>query len=106
MERYPADFTGAFPTIHQLEAVNLVVAVKTLLPTNPTGFEVVVHTDNSASVATLSSGRGSDPVLLACARELWLEAAKRSFVITIIHKAGVLLELADALSRAHLSSDA
>lgn len=89
-----------FPHIYQLEAVNIVVAYKTLanfFPTTPT--HVTVWTDNITSSFALQTGRTKDDILGACARELWLHASKRNQTVEIKHKRGVLLPLADALSR-------
>ena len=69
-------------------------------------MEITVNTDNMASACALESGRCSDPALGMCARELWLMAALDSCSISIHHKPGAHLVLADALSRAHLSQKA
>lgn len=93
-----------FPYIYQLEAVNIVVAYKTLAnfyPSTPT--HVTIWTDNITSSFALETGRTKDEVLGACARELWLHASKRNHTVEIKHKKGTLLPLADALSR--LSKD-
>lgn len=45
------------------------------------------------------SGKTKDPVLGACAREMWLLAAKADHDIDIQHRCGALIPLADALSR-------
>ena len=54
----------AFLAIHELEAINLLVAI------NSAGIVVLVNTDNAASAAALSSGRAVDPTLGACVRGL------------------------------------
>ena len=41
-----------------------------------------------------------------CSRELWLLAAVQGFDLTVVHKPGADLTLADALSRAHCSAQA
>ena len=89
---------AAFPVIEELEAVNLLVAVRHLVPTNSVGIVVLVSTDNAASAAALSSGHSVDPTLGACARELWLIGALGSFAIENWHKPGAQLQFADALS--------
>ena len=61
--------------ISQLEALNVVVAVKILVPQGTRGHRVLVKTDNMATMFALSSGRTRDPVLAACAREIWFAAA-------------------------------
>lgn len=98
--KYPSAHIEKYPSIHMLEAINLLVAYRTLCPRGTTaGKCIVIATDNLASHYALSSGRTKDPVLGACARELWLEAACADHQIEIIHKEGTLIPLADALSR-------
>lgn len=100
--RYSEAHTKKFKNIHELEAINLIVAFKTLAPISaPTGAKIIISTDNSSSAYALESGRTKDPTLAACARELWLLAATRSQVIVIVHKPGTLIPLSDALSRYH-----
>lgn len=90
-----------FPTIHQLEAINIIVALRTLAPPHLTSTDaVIIFTDNISASFSLDSGRTRDHVLGACARELWLEGALMDIDIQINHKPGHLIPLADALSRA------
>lgn len=85
-----------------LEAINLLVAYRTLAPKNHRGkLTVVLLTDNIASAYAISTGKTKDSVLGACAREMWLEAALRDQSFIIQHKPGQDLPLADALSRYH-----
>ena len=86
--------------ISQLEAINAVLAVKTLLPPDVSGVDVLVVTDNISSMYALNSGRTRDPILAACARELALIEALQNVTITLAHAAGSTLILADSLSRA------
>lgn len=89
-----------YPAIHQLEALNVLVAVRTLSAgLSLYGKGILVYTDNLSSSMALTSGKTKDPVLAACARQLWLEAAVRDMEIKIVHKPGSLIPLADALSR-------
>lgn len=98
--KYPEHHTHRYPNIHMLEAVNLLVAYRTLCPNRGTqGKCIVIATDNLASHFALTSGRTKDSVLGACARELWLMAAIADHEIEIVHKAGTLIPLADSLSR-------
>lgn len=98
--KYPSTHTDKYPSIHMLEAINLLIAYRTLRPmTGIAGKCVVIATDNMASHFALMTGRTRDPVLGACARELWLEAAKADHEIEIVHKEGTMIPLADALSR-------
>ena len=105
-EKYNRAFTARFRTIHALEAVNLVEAVATLCPREKHGRLIRVNTDNQASAVALQSGKCSDLDLGMCSRELWLMAALGSFSLSIVHKPGASLILADALSRAHMSDSA
>ena len=88
-------------TIARLEALNLVLALKSLAPEKPERFRIVINTDNQTSQQVLSSGAGQDHILCACAREIWLYGARTNADIVVIHKPGKDLILADALSRRH-----
>ena len=92
--------------IAHLEALNLVVALRTLSPHNPQGYIITINTDNHASQQVLSTGAGRDHILTACAREIWLFAATNSCEVEILHKPGKDLILADALSRRSFNSKA
>ena len=100
-EQYNSEFLEHTKVIAHLEALNLIHAVKFLLQPNPNRYLIVINTDNQASQVVLESGKGKDPVLTACARQLWLMAAVRSSEIKVVYKPGNALILADALSRAH-----
>lgn len=100
--KYSTKYAKKFSAIHQLEAANLVVAYKTLCPSTGTkGKCIVMVTDNISSAFALSTGRTKDPVLSACAREMWLQAAVADHDIKFVHKPGLEIPLADALSRMH-----
>lgn len=100
--KYTDEHRKKFPSIHHLEAVNLLVAYRTLCPQAGTqGCCIVILTDNQASAFALESGRTKDSVPAACSREMWLEAAKADHSICIQHRPGDLIPLADALSRAY-----
>lgn len=109
---YSNNHTERFPDIVHLEAINVVVAFRTLvIPKRIAPAAVTIWTDNLGSSYALQSGRTKDKTLAACARELWLMAANANCSISIRHKHGHLIELADALSRmnhdtqkAHLAS--
>lgn len=89
-----------FKTIHQLEALNSMVAYKTFAHLFPRdNSHVVLHTDIEASAYALQSGRTKDLTLSACARELWLLAASHDHLLTIAHKPGRDIPFSDALSR-------
>lgn len=100
---YDQRHTDRFPAIHHLEAVNVLVAYRTLAPRfHIRNATIVIFTDNSASAYALTSGKTADPILAQCARELWLEAATNDHDIQITYKPGSDIPIADALSRYHV----
>ena len=107
---YKLAFPPQIASLHisQLEAINVVVAIKTLVSPEISHTRVLVKTDNMGAKFALSTGKTRDPVLAACARELWLISALQELDIMIHHAPGDSLVLADALSRAstnkHMSS--
>lgn len=103
---YSEEHRRRYNTIHQLEALNILVALKTLAPyARLNNRAVLIYTDNISASFALTSGKTKDPVLGACAREIWLEGAVRDIDIHIVHKHGVDIPLADALSRAAAEPD-
>lgn len=97
---YDQSHTDRFPAIHHFEAVNVLVAYRTLAPLfHIRNATIVIFTDNSASAYALTSGKTADPILAQCARELWLEAATNNHDIQITYKPGSDIPIADALSR-------
>ena len=90
--------------IAHLEAVNIVVAMHTLLKSTDKGGHIVIHCDNSAAVSVFQTGRGRDPFLLECARTAWMAQAIFQIQVTYKHIAGANNILADPLSRAYSST--
>ena len=88
--------------ITELEALNVVVALHTLLGPADRGTHVRVRCDNKAAVAALTSGRALNPMLQECARAAWMVQAVLDVDLSYDHIPGVDNEVADALSRAHL----
>lgn len=98
--KYTNKYKQNFPVIHQMEAINTLVAYRTLAHSSNKGpIRVLILTDNMSSSQALMSGRTKDLVLASCAREFWLEAAKKGDTIEIEHRPGTQIPLADALSR-------
>lgn len=98
--QYSQQHKTNFPQIVHLEAINIIVAYKTLAPTfTLRPAKVVIWTDNIASSFVLQSGKTKDETLASCARELWLQASLFNHEVEIKHKNGDLIPLADALSR-------
>ena len=89
--------------ISQLEALNVVQALKTLITHGTREICVVVRTDNIAAMYALNTGRTKDEVLAACAREVWMIAALKGLDLIITHVPGADLILADALCRRSIS---
>ena len=96
---FPQEYREQF-NISQLEAFNLVLTLKTLTPVSLTHARILIKTDNTGAKHALSTGRTRDPILAACAREVWLFSAVKQVDILIHHAPGETLVLADALSRA------
>ena len=89
--------------IARLEAVNVVMCVKTLVPPSVKCVCVLVRTDNSAAASVLMTGKTRDPILALCARVLAMYIGLRQWQVIVTHVPGVSLILADALSRYTLS---
>ena len=106
MEEYTPDYAAKADDINALEALNLIHALKYLLPPDPHNYTILVNTDNLASKQTLDTGKGKDKILTACSRQIWFIESINSTRIVIKHKPGLTLVLADALSRAPHSSKA
>ena len=102
-ETYSQWYLACALDINNLEAINLVVALHTFIPTDPHNYSIRINTDNQASQTLLNIGIDKDPILCACARELWLFGTINSCTIEIVHKPGKDLILADALSRRPLT---
>lgn len=72
--RYPESHTNKYPLIDHLEAINLLVAFRTLATlVRETGACIVMATDIGSSYA-IQIGKTKDKVFADCAREMWLEA--------------------------------
>ena len=98
---YDKAFVDAYHDIVHKEAVNLLIAYRSLIPTASAGLHIVINTDNIGSKYALESGRTKDKILAACSRQLWLEAALHDHTIQVCHKHGKDIPLPDALSRMH-----
>lgn len=98
--KYTTTYKRQFPVIHQMKAINTLVAYRTLAHyINKGPVRALILTDNMSSSQALMSGRTKDTVLASCAREFWLEAAKNGDSVDIEHRPGTSIPLADALSR-------
>lgn len=98
----PVDDPAA--NITELEATNIVVAVHTFLTERDRGSHITIHSDSLSSVQVFRTGRGRNPILLDCARHLWMAQAILDVTITYQHVKGEDNSIADALSRLHLGT--
>ena len=67
------------------------------------GSSVLLFSDNWAAVCAANSGHAQDPLIRASIRELWYQCATNDVELTIRHRPGESMVMADALSRASLS---
>ena len=90
--------------ITELEAMNVVVAIHSLLSPRDRGSHILVRCDNQAATHAFRTGRAQNRVLQECARAAWMAQALLGIDISYDHIPGKDNEVADALSRAHLGS--
>ena len=90
--------------ITELEAINVIVALHSFLSDAHRGSHVLVECDNLTAVQALRWGRARNHILAECARMSWMLQAILDVTVSFAHIAGVSNGVADALSRAHLSS--
>ncbi len=101
---FPESVLREFRPICHLEMLNILVAARAWAA-QWEHKTVIIQCDNSTATNVLSSGRGRDPFLLRCAREIWYLSAKHNFTVVPTHVPGSQMQAADALSRAHLRPD-
>ena len=82
----------------------MVVALHSMLTERDRGTHVRIHCDNMAAVQALQYGRAHNAVLIECARAAWMTQAVLGVELSFVHVPGVDNDIADALSRAHLSA--
>ena len=90
--------------ITHLEATNVVVALHTFISEKDRGSHICIKCDNEAAVQVFSNGKGTDRILTDAARACWMIQAAFDLTISYDHVPGKDNGVADALSRAHLSS--
>lgn len=75
---YEIIYTPAMAQAHHistLEAINCLVAMRTLITSKDRGSTVEVQCDSASAIAAFTFGRARDPVLLAVCRAAWYLAA-------------------------------
>ena len=102
MLQYGPGIIGCGFSISGLEAYNLLVAVR-LWVTGWRHKHVLIYVDNSATVATMESGRADDPLMQGVAREIWWHCATNGVRLTVRHRPESQMTDPDVLSRCHLS---
>ena len=88
--------------IAHLEMLNVVVALK-VWREQWKGKRVRIEGDNANTCLALQTGRSRDRFLQHCVREVFLITAACDIELLALHKPGVLLVRADALSRVPMS---
>lgn len=89
--------------ISEIEALNIAVALHTLIDSSYIGAHVQINCDNLSSVQLMQTGKGRNKIMLDAARAVWMLQAKFDIHISYEHIRGKDNKLADALSRAHLT---
>ena len=99
-ERFPQEVQRAGHTIAHLELLNVTVAIK-VWSEQWEGQRVQVICDNSNACLAIQTGRSRDQFMQHCAREIFLYATRYDIEVHAVHRPGVQMVRADALSRAH-----
>lgn len=104
---YEIVYTKAVADAHHistLEAINCMVALRTLLTSQDRHSTVELQCDSASAIAAFAFGRARDPVLLAVCPAVWYLAAYMDVKIIYTHIPGEQMDIPDSLSRAHLST--
>ena len=99
---FPPSMINCQFSISSLECYNILLSAH-LWSQEWTGKTVLLFCDNWSAVCAANSGRADDPLIRASIRELWLLCATSDVNLTIRHRPGHDMLVADALSRAALS---
>lgn len=86
--------------ISTLEAINCLVALRTLISARDRNTTVKLQCDSAPAIAAFSFGRARDPVLAAVCRAAWYLAACFDIRMVYTHVPGIHMGIPDALSRA------
>lgn len=102
---YELIYSDAFAGPHHistLEAINCLVAMRTLLNSADRDSTVEIQCDSESAISALAFGRARDPVLLAVCRATGYLSANMGIKLVFTHIPGTQMQIPDALSRAHL----
>ena len=99
---YPEHMVQLELSIASWECFNLLLAVR-LWVRQWAGSHVAINCDNWATVCSIGSSKANDPLIRSALRELWWLTAIWDVQLSVFHKLGVEMEVADLLSRAPLS---
>ena len=102
-EVFPQSVLDEQHMIAHLEMLNVVVALKVWCK-QWRGCRVRFDCDNMVVCLALQSGRSRDTYLQHCVREVFLYTATNDIELVAVHRPGVSLIRADALSRQHMSA--
>ena len=94
----PSIYVHSNMSIVHLEMINVLIAIRCWKKyfTNKT---IRIFCDNAAVVTALNNYRIRDPLLLTCARNVWLELADANINLKVQHIEGKSNVYADILSR-------
>ena len=70
------------------------------------GSHVRIHSDNTATVASVNKGSSRSPKFMACLREIFWLSVKHDFILSAVHVKGDDNFLADTVSRLHAPGQA
>lgn len=104
---YSLVYTDAIASTHHisaLEALNCLVACRTLISARDRHSTIELKCDNRASIDAMAFGRAKDPVLTAICRAIWYIAATMDVNMVYTYTPGKQMGIADALSRAHTNA--
>ena len=99
-EQFPSSVVRNEHIIAHLELLNIVVALK-VWRLQWAGHRVRIFCDNTVACLAVGSGRSRDDFVQMCVRELFLLTAASDIELYVVHRPGVELSRADALSRLH-----
>ena len=101
--RFPQGIAQCGFCIAVLEAFNILVACR-LWALVWKGLHVLLFSDSWVTVCAINSGAAFEPLIRAVMREIWFLVAVFDIELVVRHRPGASMVMADALSRASLSS--